>query len=211
MRSYRIFTDASTSVEDGISGIACVMVNKRKGIIKRISTINAETDNNTAELTAVLFALRIAHKFDEEAKYLIMTDSQYAIDAIKHGTERPHEKRIVADIKYLMRYKNFRISWYKGHDRETKNWASRLAFDADYEANVARMDFMAQLEMPQKPSRLNGYANNRRVVVRRRNDKSDKRHEGVTLSVNQRPCGSSRKPNNKVQINKQVFGMPRGR
>lgn len=110
----RIYTDAST--RDSFSGIAFVATSNKDEEICKKGIVIRQSDNNTAELTAILFALRNINKIDKKAKHItILSDSEYAIGTIRTGICRQAEEKILFQIfKYLEKY-NVNIFHVKGH------------------------------------------------------------------------------------------------
>ena len=110
----RIYTDASTRGQ--ISGIAYIATDAKDREIYKKGVVIAQNDNNTAELSAVLFAL-------EDIQYLnikhvtIFTDSWYVINAVRNGVRREHEKALVKKIRSYMAKINSSLMWIKGHYR----------------------------------------------------------------------------------------------
>lgn len=107
----RIYTDAST--RKNISGIAFVVTNAKDEVLCRKGVIVEESDNNSAELRAILFALAYTKSTKEHTT--IFTDSTYAINAIRNGYYRPNEKKIVEEIHKNMKERKCHLMWIKGH------------------------------------------------------------------------------------------------
>lgn len=107
----RIYTDASTRA--GISGVAFVVTDARDNIVTKKAAMVKEQDNNTAELRAILFAL--AYTRNTEEYTTILTDSTYAINAIRNGSNRPSEKKIIDYIRKNLKDRKCSIFWVKGH------------------------------------------------------------------------------------------------
>lgn len=107
----RIYTDAST--RKNISGIAFVITNAKDEVLCRKGAVVEESDNNSAELRAILFALAYTKNTKEHTT--IFTDSTYAINAIRNGYYRPNEKKIVEEIHKNMKERKCHLMWIKGH------------------------------------------------------------------------------------------------
>lgn len=110
----RIYTDAST--RDSFSGIAFVATSNKDEEICKKGIVIRQSDNNTAELTAILFALKNINEIDKKTKRItILSDSEYAIGTIRTGICRQTEKKILLQIfNYLEKY-NVSIFHVKGH------------------------------------------------------------------------------------------------
>ena len=107
----KIYTDASTRKNN--SGIAFVVTDARNREIFRDAAVVEESDNNTAELRAILFAL-VSVK-DTKEHITLLTDSSYAIHAIRNGSYRPNEKIILDNISERLETLNCHVMWIKGH------------------------------------------------------------------------------------------------
>lgn len=110
----RIYTDAST--RGGISGIAFVATDARDRELYKKGVVISQRDNNTAELSAVLFALEDIQYLDVK-HVTILTDSWYVINAVRNGVKRPNEKELVKKIRQYMAEINSSLMWIKGHYR----------------------------------------------------------------------------------------------
>ena len=91
-KPMRIYTDAST--RGGISGIAYVVTDARDVELFKEGVVIAQRDNNTAELSAVLFALERVQYIDSK-HITIFTDSWYVINAVRNGVRRENEIGLV--------------------------------------------------------------------------------------------------------------------
>ena len=109
----RIYTDASTRK---ISGLGYIATNSQHIEIQKNGIIINQTDNNTAELLAIIYAIDdTQHLLQENEKVTIFTDSTYAINAIRNNIYRQEEEPIVKKIQNLMEYTNYNLFWIKGH------------------------------------------------------------------------------------------------
>ena len=117
----RIYTDASS--RGNISGIAFVVTDARDRKVHDKGAIFPKGDNNTAELEAIRLALCFSQDklglieldIDPDEKFVILTDSSYAINAIRYGACRETEKEIVAEIKEMLSSQKAHLMWIKGH------------------------------------------------------------------------------------------------
>lgn len=107
----RIFTDASTSGR--ISGIAFVITDKQHNVLARRSKPLIESDNNYAELAAILFALEEVS--DSKEHVTILSDSQYALNCIKRNHCRKFERPMMDLIQYHLSGRRWACLWIKGH------------------------------------------------------------------------------------------------
>lgn len=107
----KIYTDAST--RNNLSGVAFVITDEKNNLICKKAATVEESDNNTAELRAILFALAYTKSYDKHIT--LLTDSTYAINAIRNGHFRPHEKQIVDYILQNIKERKCYIMWIKGH------------------------------------------------------------------------------------------------
>ena len=133
----RIFTDAST--ENKYSGIAFVAIDAEHNIVLENSTVLTGIDNNTAELQAILFALRSIPNSDE--RVVILSDSLYATNCVKNNQCRYFEKDILEEIQKNLRNKHGRVMWIKGHTSDG-TYISIFNKEADSLANKARRDYV---------------------------------------------------------------------
>ena len=142
----RIYTDASTRGQ--ISGIAYIATDAKDREIYKKGVVIAQNDNNTAELSAVLFAL-------EDIQYLnvkhvtIFTDSWYVINAVRNGVRREHEKALVKKIRSYMAKINSSLMWIKGHYRNG-TVLSYYNKRADKMSKVVRRKYEKQIKKERK-------------------------------------------------------------
>lgn len=108
----RVYTDASS--RGSISGIAFVATNSRDKEVYKKGMVIEKGDNNTAELTAILYALNFI-KDKTDHRIVIFTDSSYAINAIRNGNFRETERPLVESIQQCMNELGSTLFWVKGH------------------------------------------------------------------------------------------------
>jgi len=133
----RIFTDASTSGK--ISGIAFVITDKQHNVLVKKSKPLIESDNNAAELMAILFALEEASNYD--GHITILSDSQYALNCIKTNHCRKFERSTMDLIQYHLSNRRWACLWIKGH----KDDGTMLSFfnrQADHMASNIRKAYV---------------------------------------------------------------------
>ena len=133
----RIFTDASTSGK--ISGIAFVVTDSKHNVLIKKSKPLIESDNNVAELAAILFALEEVSESREHVT--IITDSQYAIKCIRGNRCRKFERPMMDLIQYHLSNKKWACFWIKGHNNDG-TMLSAFNREADHMANNARKAFV---------------------------------------------------------------------
>lgn len=143
----RIFTDASTRQAQGTSGIAFIVTNNKDQEIFRNSKLIFENDNNTAELQAILFALKSVKDTDEHIT--LLTDSAYSINVIRNGYCRDKEAKIVQDIQENLQRLNCSIFWIKGHCQDG-TVLSYYNKQADKEAKQVREQYEAEKILTKK-------------------------------------------------------------
>ena len=90
----KIYTDAST--RSNVSGLAFIVTDAKNKVQCRRASVVEEKDNNTAELRAICYALAYTKSVDEPV--VLMTDSTYAIQAIRGGYHRPSEEKLIEYI-----------------------------------------------------------------------------------------------------------------
>lgn len=142
----RIYTDAST--HGNVSGVAFVVTDARDKEIYKAGIVIEQSDNNTAELCAVLIALENV-QYVKTKHVTIFTDSQYVINAMRTGSCRSIEKPIVQKIKKLMDKVNSSLMWIKGHYR---NGTAPSYFNkrADKLAKVVRKQYEKRIRAEKK-------------------------------------------------------------
>ena len=136
----RIYTDAST--RGGASGIAYVATDARDRELYKKGIVIAQSDNNTAELCAVLFALDDIQHLDIK-HVTIFTDSWYVINAVRNGVRRENEKGLVKKIREHMAQINSSLMWIKGHYSDG-SWVSFFNKRADKMSKVVRRQYEKQ-------------------------------------------------------------------
>ena len=109
----RVYTDASTRK---ISGLGYIATNSKNKEIYRNGIMIDQPDNNTAELLAILYAIDDTQDLlQKNEKVTIMTDSTYAVNAIRNNIYRKEEEPIVKKIQSMMEYSEYNLFWIKGH------------------------------------------------------------------------------------------------
>ena len=109
----RVYTDASTRK---ISGLGYIVTNSKNKEIYRNGIMIDQPDNNTAELLAILYAIDDTQDLlQKNEKVTIMTDSTYAVNAIRNNIYRKEEEPIVKKIQSMMEYSEYNLFWIKGH------------------------------------------------------------------------------------------------
>lgn len=109
----RIYTDASTYREKGISGLGFIVTDAKNNQIYQASSVVQEKDNNTAELRAILYALSSVK--DTKEHITLLTDSTYAINAIRNNKYRESEIKLIYYIHQRLSSLNCTLFWLKGH------------------------------------------------------------------------------------------------
>ena len=109
----RVYTDASTRK---VSGLGYIATDRQHNPIQTGGTVIEQSDNNTAELQAIIYAIDETQPLiQKNEKITIFTDSTYAIGAIKNNIYRQEEEPLVKKIQNLMEYADYKIFWIKGH------------------------------------------------------------------------------------------------
>ena len=109
----RVYTDASTRK---ISGLGYIATNSKNKEIYRNGIMIDQPDNNTAELLAILYAIDDTQDLlQKNEKVTILTDSTYAIQAIRFNNYRKNEEAIVKKIQNLMEAYDYTLFHVKGH------------------------------------------------------------------------------------------------
>lgn len=139
----KIYTDASSRFISGISFVATN--NRNKEIIRKSAIINI-SDNNTAELAAVVMAMRYARKHSQtpNEQITILTDSTYVIKAIRENHYRPQEEGLIKELQDHINNVNCNFMWIKGHT-SGQNVLAHYNRIADKEANIARLAYEKML------------------------------------------------------------------
>lgn len=158
--TLRIYTDASTRCSQGISGIAFIVTDAKNKIVYKSAAVVEEKDNNTAELRAILYALAKVKDTDEHIT--LLTDSSYAINAIRNGYFRPTEAKILEYIHGHLNRLNCNIMWIKGHchDGTILSYYNKLA---DKESKKVRKAYeIEQIKLKKKKAKL-AWKNNKLI------------------------------------------------
>lgn len=139
----RIYTDAST--KGGVSGIAYVVTDERDRFLNKGSRLIVEADNNTAEIAAVLYALK-ENEHSMRGQVTVFTDSKYANKAIKKAVFRPKDDDLVKEVCEYMKNIGCSLMWIKGHDsKNSNNWLAEYNKMADAEARKVREEYEATM------------------------------------------------------------------
>ena len=135
----RVYTDAST--RGGISGLGYVATTARdKELYSHGITID-QSDNNTAELLAIIYAIDDTQDLlQKNEKVTILTDSTYAIQAIRFNNYRKNEEAIVKKIQNLMEAYDYTLFHVKGHCQDG-TVLSHFNKKADRISKNARKDY----------------------------------------------------------------------
>lgn len=147
----RVYTDASTRK---ISGLGYIATNSKNKEIYRNGIMIDQPDNNTAELLAILYAIDdIQDLLQKNEKVTIMTDSTYAVNAIRNNIYRKEEEPIVKKIQSMMEYSEYNLFWIKGHcqDGTILSYFNKLA---DKTSKYVRKQYEKEQEKLKKEKRL---------------------------------------------------------
>ena len=137
----RIFTDASSRK---ISGVAFVCIDDENEIIIQGRKIIWCSDNNQAELEAILFALENITKTPEN--HILYTDSLHALGYIYKKPDKK-DTNTTKKIRIRLNKLNCSVVWIKGHGTdksiETKmnKFVDKLAKKTrEYEETLIRLE-----------------------------------------------------------------------
>ena len=147
----RVYTDASTRK---ISGLGYIATNSKNKEIYRNGIMIDQPDNNTAELLAILYAIDDTQDLlQKNEKVTIMTDSTYAVNAIRNNIYRKEEEPIVKKIQGMMEYSEYNLFWIKGHcqDGTILSYFNKLA---DKTSKYVRKQYEKEQEKLKKEKRL---------------------------------------------------------
>ena len=147
----RVYTDASTRK---ISGLGYIATNSKNKEIYRNGIMIDQPDNNTAELLAILYAIDDTQDLlQKNEKVTIMTDSTYAVNAIRNNIYRKEEEPIVKKIQSMMEYSEYNLFWIKGHcqDGTILSYFNKLA---DKISKYVRKQYEKEQEKLKKEKRL---------------------------------------------------------
>ena len=147
----RVYTDASTRK---ISGLSYIATNSKNKEIYRNGIMIDQPDNNTAELLAILYAIDDTQDLlQKNEKVTIMTDSTYAVNAIRNNIYRKEEEPIVKKIQSMMEYSEYNLFWIKGHcqDGTILSYFNKLA---DKTSKYVRKQYEKEQEKLKKEKRL---------------------------------------------------------
>lgn len=135
MTNYSIYCDGAYSSIRKQGGSGVVILKNDKKVAEYSKTFKGGT-NNTAELCAIIIALRFIQKPIDSL--IIYSDSQYCVNCASAGWERKKNKRIWHMFdKELNRVKelcsDIKFTHVKGHQKDSSdqtkwnNYADRLA------------------------------------------------------------------------------------
>ena len=147
----RVYTDASTRK---ILGLGYIATNSKNKEIYRNGIMIDQPDNNTAELLAILYAIDDTQDLlQKNEKVTIMTDSTYAVNAIRNNIYRKEEEPIVKKIQSMMEYSEYNLFWIKGHcqDGTILSYFNKLA---DKTSKYVRKQYEKEQEKLKKEKRL---------------------------------------------------------
>ena len=147
----QVYTDASTRK---ISGLGYIATNSKNKEIYRNGIMIDQPDNNTAELLAILYAIDDTQDLlQKNEKVTIMTDSTYAVNAIRNNIYRKEEEPIVKKIQSMMEYSEYNLFWIKGHcqDGTILSYFNKLA---DKTSKYVRKQYEKEQEKLKKEKRL---------------------------------------------------------
>ena len=147
----RVYTDASTRK---ISGLGYIATNSKNKEIYRNGITIDQPYNNTAELLAILYAIDDTQDLlQKNEKVIIMTDSTYAVNAIRNNIYRKEEEPIVKKIQSMMEYSEYNLFWIKGHcqDGTILSHFNKLA---DKTSKYVRKQYEKEQEKLKKEKRL---------------------------------------------------------
>lgn len=148
----RVYTDASTRGK--MSGLGYIATDRHHNRLQQGSITINQSDNNTAELLAIIYAIDDTQNLlQKNEKLLLFTDSTYAIGAIRDNIFRPEEEPIVRKIQNLMEYSDYKLFWIKGHcqDGTVLSYYNKRV---DKLAKTARTDYEKDLIKQRKHRNL---------------------------------------------------------
>ena len=137
-----------------ISGLGYIATNSKNKEIYRNGIMIDQPDNNTAELLAILYAIDDTQDLlQKNEKVTIMTDSTYAVNAIRNNIYRKEEEPIVKKIQSMMEYSEYNLFWIKGHcqDGTILSYFNKLA---DKTSKYVRKQYEKEQEKLKKEKRL---------------------------------------------------------
>ena len=148
----RVYTDASTRGK--MSGLGYIATDRHHNRLQQGSITINQSDNNTAELLAIIYAIDDTQNLlQKNEKLLLFTDSTYAIGAIRDNIFRPEEEPVVRKIQNLMEYSDYKLFWIKGHcqDGTVLSYYNKRV---DKLAKTARTDYEKDLIKQRKHRNL---------------------------------------------------------
>ena len=126
MSKFEIYTDGSCSGNPGPGGWGVVLLENQNQY--DLSGGEAATTNNRMELTAVIRGLEAT---PEGSSSVINSDSQYIVNTMNLGWKRNANKDLWAALDSLVKSRDVKFIWVKGHAGNTWNEkADRLAVEA---------------------------------------------------------------------------------
>jgi len=109
-----VYTDAST--HNNISGLGYIITTNKHTEIGKSGMVINQADNNSAELSAILYAIEdTQYLLQVNEKLIIFSDSTYAINAIKNNSYRPKDEPLVKKIQNILECTDSFLFWVKGH------------------------------------------------------------------------------------------------
>lgn len=148
----RIYTDASTRAN--ISGLGYIATNSKNIEIYKSGIVIDQKDNNTAELLAILYAIDDTENFIQpKEKVTILTDSTYAINAIRYGTVRKEEEPLVHKIQDMMTARDYNLFHVKGHCQDGTT-LSHFNKKADKMSKIVRKQYEKEIKEAKKQKLL---------------------------------------------------------
>ena len=156
----RLYTDASTRGK--LSGIAYVATTSKHHELYKAGVTIDQPDNNTAELLAILYAIDDSQELLQENEHTtILTDSTYAINAIRNNIFRENEEAIVRKIQYMLTYSKYAIYHVKGHCLDG-TVLSHFNKKADKMSKAVRKFEEKRLEQEKKKKKIIAITNKRK-------------------------------------------------
>lgn len=148
----RVYTDAST--RNSISGLGYIATTSKHIEIKKSGMVIKQSDNNSAEMLAILYAIEdLEQLLQHNEKLIIFTDSTYAINAIRHNYYRPEEKPIVKKIQNILECTDYHLFWIKGHSKDG-TVLSYFNKRADKMSKVTRKQYEKEQKRTKKSKKL---------------------------------------------------------
>lgn len=157
-----VYTDAST--HNNISGLGYIITTSKHTEIGKSGIAIKQSDNNSAELSAILYAIEdVQSLLQHNEKLIIFTDSTYAITAIRRNYYRPEEKPIVKKIQNILECTDYTLFWIKGHSHD----GTVLAY---YNRRADKMAKIVRKQHEQEQKRLKKEKNKKKVIQNSNDD-----------------------------------------